>query len=104
MKRKAMQITLPIVINEFLHELMEEMGLNKSVLLQEMVFYISMPEHLEDFKSQFTFEAEGEDEDEEDEEDEEGDENEDEDEGEDERGLFDRFLAYLRSDEDEEEE
>ena len=69
MKRKAMQITLPGVVNDFLHELMEEIGLNKSDLLESMVFFVSMPEHLEDFKSQFVFEEEDVDDDEDEEED-----------------------------------
>lgn len=99
-----MRITLPIVVNEFLHELMEEIGLNKSVLLQEMVFYVSMSEHLDDFKNQFTFEDAGEEEGEEDEEDEEEDENEDEDgeEGEEDKpGLLERLFGS--NDEEEEE-
>ncbi len=76
MKRKAMQITLPGVVNDFLHELMEEIGLNKSDLLESMVFFVSMPEHLEDFKSQYEIGDAGEDE----EEDEDVDEDEEEEE------------------------
>ena len=80
MKRKAMQITLPGVVNDFLHELMEEIGLNKSDLLESMVFFVSMPEHLEDFKSQFVFEEEDDDEDEEEDDDDDEDEEEDDEE------------------------
>ena len=71
-----MRITLPIVVNDFLHELMEEIGLNKSDLLESMVFFVSMPEHLEDFKSQYEIGDAGEDE----EEDEDVDEDEEEEE------------------------
>jgi len=83
-----MRITLPGVVNDFLHELMEEIGLNKSDLLESMVFYVSMPETLEEFKSQFILgdagEEEEEDEDDEDEDDEdEDDEEEDDDEDDD---------------------
>ena len=99
-----MQITLPGVVNDFLHEMMAEYGFNKSVLLETMVFYVSMPDNLEDFKSQYLLGDTGEDEDEEDEEDEDEEENEDEDEdGEDSEGPD--FLGELfGSDEEEEEE
>jgi len=104
MKRKSIQITLPEVLNDWLAELMKEIGLNKSELLENMAFYISMPENLEDFKAQFVPGGTGEDEDEEDEEDEEEDENEDEEEEEEEDeapGFWDRLFG---SDEDKEEE
>jgi len=90
MKRVAMRITLPGVINDFLHEMMEEYGFNKSDLLETMVFYISMPEHLEDFKSQYLLGDAGEDEEDEE------DENE-----EDKPGLLERLFG---SNEEEEEE
>ena len=71
-----MQITLPGVLNDFLHEMMKEYGFNKSELLESMAFYVSMPQNLDDFKSKYllgeTWEDEDEDEDEN--EDEEGDE------------------------------
>jgi len=103
MKRIRVNITLPGVLNDWLAEMMEEIGLNKSELLESMAFYVSMPEHLEDFKDSFNIEGAGEDEDEEDEEDEEEDENEDEDEEDDEDeapGFWERLFG---SDEDEEE-
>jgi len=69
-----MHITLPGYVNDFLHGLMDEMGWNKSVLIEQLVFFVSMPENLEDFKEQYELayadEDEDEDEDEEDEEDE----------------------------------
>jgi len=104
MRRVRVNITIPGVLNDWLAELMEEIGLNKSELLENMAFYVSMPENLEDFKAQFNPGGTGEDEEEEDEEDEEGDENEDEDEEEEEEeapGFWDRLFG---SDEDEEEE
>ena len=62
-----MSITLPGVVNDFLHEMMEEYGFNKSDLLETIVFYVSMPDNLEDFKSQYLLGDAGEDEDENDE-------------------------------------
>lgn len=58
-----MRITLPHYVNDFLHEIMEEMGFNKSDLLEQMVLYVSMPENMEDFKSQFELGGAGEEED-----------------------------------------
>jgi len=75
-----MQITLPGYVNDFLHEIMAEMGFNKSDLLESMVLYVSMPEHLGDFKSQFEIGDGGEEEDEnEDDFEEEDDDDDDED-------------------------
>ena len=74
-----MHITLPGYVNDFLHGLMDDMGWNKSVLIEQLVFFVSMPEHLEDFKSQFVFEEEDDD-DEDEEEDEFEEEEEDEEE------------------------
>ena len=48
-----MRITLPWYINDFLHGLMAEMGFNKSDLIEQLIFYVSMPENLEEFKNQF---------------------------------------------------
>lgn len=67
MERVRMSITLPGVVNDFLHEMMEEYGFNKSDLLETIVFYVSMPDNLEDFKSQYLLGDAGEDEDENDE-------------------------------------
>ena len=70
-----MRITLPGYINDFLHGLMEEMGFNKSDLIEQLIFYVSMPDNLEEFKNQYELEYadedEGEEEDEDDEEEEE---------------------------------
>jgi len=103
MKRVRVTITLPGVLNEWLAELMKEIGLNKSELLESMAWHISMPENLEDFKDSFSIEGAGEDEDEEDEEDEEDDENEDEDE-EDDEDEEPGFWARLFGSNNEEEE
>jgi len=96
-----MRITLPGVVNDFLHEMMAEYGFNKSELLETMAFYISMPQNLDDFKSQYLLGEAGEDEDEEGEEGEDEDENEENDE---EDGEGPDFLSELFEFEGEEEE
>ena len=73
-----MRITLPGVLNDWLHDLMEEYGFNKSELLEAMAYFVSMPENLEGFKSQWLLEDVDEDGDEEDDEDEEEDDEEEE--------------------------
>jgi len=102
-----MSITLPGVVNDFLHEMMKEYGFNKSDLLETMVFFVSMPENLDSFKSQYLLGDAGEEEGEEDEEDEEEDENEDDDEEEDEDdepGFWARLFGSNDEEEDEEGE
>lgn len=71
MKRIRLSVTLPGYINEFLHGLMEEMGFNKSDLIEQLVFFVSMPENLEEFKAQYEIEFEDDEDEEEDEEEEE---------------------------------
>jgi len=76
-----MRITLPGYINDFLHGLMVEMGFNKSDLIEQLVFYVSMPENLEEFKNQFELAyADEDDEDQEEEEDDDEDDDDDEEE------------------------
>jgi len=92
-----MRITLPGVVNDFLHEMMAEYGFNKSALLESMAFYVSMPDNLEDFKSKYLLGEAGEDEDE----DEDEDENEDE-EGDEGPDILGGLLEFEGEEEEEE--
>ena len=58
-----MRITLPNYVNDFLHEVMEELGANKSELLEEIILFVS--QNYDDFMSQFVIETEEEEEEEE---------------------------------------
>ena len=101
-----MQITLPELINDYLQELMAEMGFNRSELLEAMVFFVSIPDNEEDFKAQYIIGDAGEDEAEDVEKDEEEDETEDveEDEDEDDKpGFWDRIFGSNDEEEDENE-
>jgi len=69
MKRKSVQITLPNYVNDFLYELMEELGSNKSEVIEKCIFFVS--QNYDDFMSQFVIETEEEEESEEEEEEEE---------------------------------
>lgn len=53
MRRKKIQITLPRYIDDYLLEVMEEMGSNKSDLIEAIIMFISQPENEEAFKSQY---------------------------------------------------
>lgn len=58
MKRKRLTITLPGYVDVYLHEMMDKMGSNKSDLIEAMILFVSMPEHEDEFMSQY---GEGED-------------------------------------------
>lgn len=49
-------MTIPGALVGFLDEIGEELGLFRSEVVAEMIFYVSMPENLEDFMNKFVLE------------------------------------------------
>lgn len=103
MKKRRLQMTVSFYVDDYLKALMEEMGFNKSELVEACILYVSMPGHEEDFKSQFSLvDEEEEEDDDEDDDEEEDDEEEDEEDGE--GPSIGEVLGLGDDDEEEEEE
>ncbi|GAI09064.1 unnamed protein product [marine sediment metagenome] len=79
MKKTRLQLTLHVYVNDYLHQLMEELGCNKSEIVEECIIFTSMPEIWDSFRAQFTLEGEEEEEEDDEEEDDEEEDDEEED-------------------------